>query len=677
MDALPSQFGVSSMNNMRILIAGTSSSYLEISKRMLQFHYSHCEVDFAHSGQECINKSARDSYDLVLLDYDLGEINGLEVIESLRARGLQTPLVILIDEGEDEVALQSLDRGASDYILKVRGYLTALPITIRNILERKNLIQTETWVIPRLETSEAKDRKRGYFILDRKGRILSANQNMEEITNYSEDELLELSLLDLLPKESERSFFDWLNSISSNGNAKRTFKTEIFGKTGDRVFIDIALTAIRDENQRIVSYRGRIENITEDSYSKKLAQSSIDQLGIIIEISQIVTTSYYEPLNVLLERIVELACRIFNFQRSTLALLDKRKNVFVKQAMIGYRALPAVDSRTVEVPHEVIQRVFADRFRVKVIYYNQDHRDTSSYLNSSFPERRTQKRRPPTQWHKRDLILVNLMNRSGRTFGYISLDIPTGTQVPARDTFHNLELFGQLVSMTIENFYQFSAIEKRSRRLKQILVTSNIFKLYLSLNELLKEVVWSIKFSLDFNLVALGLISKKSGNLEMKAVACDDKILLNRLLELNFPLMPFSALLRSEYSRGKSYFVIKKEEVLRPLKQIYFGPNVQTTADGNWPAWGMLLVPIKSREGKIVGMLMADDPDNKRLPSKETIHTLEILATQIAVAIDNRIMYIQAKNRIRQLEEDVNHAQPADLDYSSPGIKRFVDRLFK
>ncbi|NIR48877.1 response regulator [candidate division KSB1 bacterium] len=666
------------MNNLSILIGGTSSSYLEVSKRMLQFHYSNCEVEFAYSGEECINRALENGYDLILFDYQLGDMNGLEVVESLREKDIKTPLVVLIDEGEDEIALKAVDKGASDYIFKVRGYLTALPITIRNILERKNLIETSTSVIPKLETTELQNGDKGYFILDRRGRILSANHNMEEITNYSEDELLELNLLDLLPKESEKSFFEWLNLISDNGNSRQTFKTEILGKTGDKICIDISLTAIRDEHQRVVSYRGTVENIAEETYKDQAAKDEIDQLEMVNKISEVITTSHQEPLNIFLEKIAELACEVFGFQRATLALLDKRKKAFVKQAMIGYRSVPILNGRNIEVPQEVINRIFANRFRVKVIYYNQEQRDTSRYLNASFPERRTQKRRPQRQWHKRDLILVNLMNRHGSTFGYISLDIPVDYKAPSRETFRNFELFGQLVSMSIENFYQFSTLEKRSRRLKQILVTSNIFKLYLSLNELLKEIVWSIKFSLDFNLVVLGLISKKSGNLELKAVACDDKIKVNRLQELAFPLKPLAALLRSEYSRGKSYLVVKEEEVLRSFKQIYYGPSLRRASNGTWPSWGVLLVPIKSREDKVIGILMVDDPDNNRLPSNDTIHTLEILANQIAVAIDNRILYIQAKNRIQELEKEVRSSQEdiAMPKQDTPGIRRWVDRIF-
>jgi len=649
------------MEKLDVLIAGTSTSYLEISKKMLRFHYENCHVDFAYSGNECIDKAASNNYDLVLFDYQLGDKDGLEVIGLLRTLGSEVPLIMLVDEGDEEKGVRAVEMGAADFIVKERGYLTALPFTLRNYFE----IPSPPKNVRVVNGSE------NQFVFDRKGRILAADKALEQITDYSEDELQELNLTDLLPAEQEQQFFEWLNTVTGNGKI-RPFQTDIVGKKGKRVAFNIVVTPVKDIDQNVIRYRGKVEHVRSDAFRGR-TNGDIDQLDMINRLCEVITTSYDDTLSVFLERIGELACQLFHFQRATVALLDKRKKMFVKQAMIGYGTSPVrINRDNVEVPQEVISRIFADRFRVKIIYYNQDHRNRASYVNEGFPERRTQKRRPPTQWHKRDLVLVNLRNRAEATFGYISLDSPVREALPDRTTFHNLELFGQMVSMAIENFHQFSSVERRSRRLKQILVTSNIFKLYLSLNELLAEVVWSIKFSLDFNLVALGLISKKSGNLEMKAVACDDKVKLNQLSQLNFPLTGLSDLLASSENLGKSYFTGREVDVLRPFKQIYYGPALNNPYKGNWPLWGTLIIPIKSRNKKMIGALLVDDPANHKLPSKETVRTLEIMANQIAVAIDNRILYVQTKSRLKELEDRIGIQNGQD----SQGFKRFIEKIF-
>ncbi len=664
------------MTELAVLIAGTSSSYLEISRKMLRFHYDQCEVDFAHSGKECIDKATSKEYTLILFDYELGDMTGLEVIDGLKSQDVDSALIMLIEEGDEIKAVQALEKGATDYILKARGYLTALPFTLRSILQKAVAESAEA---EQEENGQQTRKSEGYFILDRGGRILSANQDIQRITQFSEDELLELTITDLLPDDKEKPFFDWLNAVAKNGQSEKPLRTEVLNRRGERISLEMILTAIKDEHQNVLSYRGRIAREDGDLAVVPHANSVIDQLSMVNQICQIITCGYNEPLHVFLERLAESVCQVFRFQRSTIALLDRRRKVFVKQAMVGYSSFPVSNDRGIEVPQEVITRVFGERFRVKVLYYNQDHRDTARYLNSKFPERRTQKRRPPTQWHHRDLVLVNLMNRDNQTFGYVSLDRPVSGFIPKREVFHNLELYGQLVSFAIENYYQFSTLEQRSRRLKQVLVTSNIFKLHLSLSELLKEVVWSIRFSLNFNLVTLGLISKRTGKLELKAVACEDKVKRTQLAGSRFPLKPLSELMRGEYNYGKSYFVMREEEVLKDFKSIYYGPQISGKLNGRWPKWALLLVPIKSREGKIIGALMADDPANGSLPSRDVINTLEIMANQVAVAIDNRILYVQTKQQLHEQQAKANEERRELItNYATTRAKqRFVDRFFK
>ncbi|MFQ5674783.1 MAG: response regulator [bacterium] len=657
------------MNNLKVLIAGTSSSYLDISKKILSLHCTDCVVDFAHSGKQCVDKAVSDDYDVVLFDYHLGNKTGIEIIETLRRSPDNSALLIpLIEEGEENKARKCLESGANDYIIKRRGYLTALPFTLRNILERNDLLKFG----PSQKSDREAEPEEGQIILDRTGRILSANQSMTRITDYSNEELLELKFADLLPKEKENSFYEWVNKVNENGNSQQAFQAEIQGKTGNRKYLNIVFTAIRDENKNIVSYRGRVKKIEGNLERVRLNDIEIDQVGMISRVSQAITTSYDEPLDALLQKFAEIACEVFGFQRSTIALLDKRKKAYVKQVMIAPRALKRTDNGSVEVPQEIVERIFLNKFRVKALYYNQTY-TRSANLGPRVFERRTQKRRSQNRWHERDLVLANLTVKNGDSFGYISLDHPVSGLPPSREIFHNLELFAQLISMAVENYYQFSALEKRSRRLKQILVTSNIFKLYLSLNDLLKEVVWSIKFSLDFNLVTLALISKRTGSLEIKAVACDDKIKRQELLTLSFPLESVARLFRSEYHCEKSYMIFHEEKILESFKRIYHGSALAIKQNDGWPNCAVLLVPIKSKEDKIIGVLFVDDPVSKKVPSKDVIRTLEILANQVAVAIDNRILYVQAKRRVEKFEENGQRERAVN----TAGMRQFFDRMFR
>ena len=169
----------------------------------------------------------------------------------------------------------------------------------------------------------------------------------------------------------------------------------------------------------------------------------------------------------------------------------------------------------------------------------------------------------------------------------------------------------------------------------------------------------------------IGLISLNSGKIELKAAACDDKIKAIHLKELKFSVESIRLLTQKEYKKGKSYFISKNEPTLKPLKEIYYRTHNQTSNDANyWPWWAMLHVPIRGiDESKIMGFLMVDDPADYLIPSMETIHTLEILATQVSVAIENRKSYMQFKEGSLNLN--------SDLSENPSSIKKIVDKIFK
>lgn len=681
------------MDNVHLLLADKNLSYLEIARKMLKFHDEVYQVDVATSGEECLEKLHENQYDLLLLDYDIDEKKGLEILSRIIGSDMDVPVVILVDEGREDIAFKALEKGAYDYIMKVRGYLTALPFTVGKVLEKRKMrIATTTTIdeepIPESEPSfsmaeediaEEKitqdDRTtdhEAYYILDRKGRFISTNRMLEELLNYSEEELLELSLADLIPPEREGLYYQWLAAVDM-GSRRQTFKTEIVGKHGDRQPAEIMITPMRDRNNEIISYKGRIKFNVPDNGSLFPTNGHFDQHRMINEMVKLIHDSYDISFNHLLERVSQIVCQLFQFKRATLALLDRRRQMFIKQIMIGYTNGKADEQRILEVPQEVIDKVFTNQSKVKVIYHNHEP-DNYHSLQPMISERRAQPHRTDNRWHPQDIIIFNLTDRHSRTFGYISLDNPISQVIPSRDIFYNMEIFTKLASLVIENYYRFASLEKRNRRLKQLLVTSDLFRLHLSISEMMKEIVWAIKFSMNFNLVLLGIINRNSEELQIKSVACDDRIKTIQLKEFTIPVKQLQTLFKKEYRRGKSYLINKSEPALRRLKDLYYDRKVEATGDRYWPWWSLLIVPIYAQEGKMIGYIMVDDPTDCLLPTSEEIHTLEILANQISVAIENRLTYIRLRDQAMKKRERTSEFRS---EKSEGGIKKLVDYFFK
>ncbi len=76
------------------------------------------ESDIANSGTEALKKLQSHTYDIILMDVMMDDMEGFDVIKKLRARGIQTPVIIISGRSEDYDALYGLSVGADDYITK-------------------------------------------------------------------------------------------------------------------------------------------------------------------------------------------------------------------------------------------------------------------------------------------------------------------------------------------------------------------------------------------------------------------------------------------------------------------------------------------------------------------------------------------------------------------------------
>ncbi len=72
----------------------------------------------ASGGEEALSLIERNRFDLILLDINMRGIDGFEVVQTIRQRGVETPIIIVSGRQEDYDTLYGLDIGADDYVTK-------------------------------------------------------------------------------------------------------------------------------------------------------------------------------------------------------------------------------------------------------------------------------------------------------------------------------------------------------------------------------------------------------------------------------------------------------------------------------------------------------------------------------------------------------------------------------
>jgi DNA-binding response OmpR family regulator len=101
---------------MKILVVEDDRTVGQYVKRGLEEQRYH--ADLVTNGMEGLRLASGGRYDLIVLDLRLPEMNGLEVLRTLRDRGNTTPILVLTAQDAVDFKVQALRSGADDYVTK-------------------------------------------------------------------------------------------------------------------------------------------------------------------------------------------------------------------------------------------------------------------------------------------------------------------------------------------------------------------------------------------------------------------------------------------------------------------------------------------------------------------------------------------------------------------------------
>ena len=110
-------------------------------------------VKVVHSARDGLRHLAEHPVDCVLLDYRLPDADGLEALRKIRQGHPDVPVIVITGAGSEEVAVEAMKLGASDYLVKHGKYLVTVPVVVREALGRHELERTAERYRSALRTS--------------------------------------------------------------------------------------------------------------------------------------------------------------------------------------------------------------------------------------------------------------------------------------------------------------------------------------------------------------------------------------------------------------------------------------------------------------------------------------------------------------------------------------------
>lgn len=123
------------MNKKHILLVEDEENLLKTIR--LNLELEGYEVSIARSGSEALNEFKKETFNLIILDVMLPEINGFDVCEQIRKENTKVPILFLTAKGSSSDKVQGLKLGADDYLTKPFN-LEELLLRIQILVKRGN-----------------------------------------------------------------------------------------------------------------------------------------------------------------------------------------------------------------------------------------------------------------------------------------------------------------------------------------------------------------------------------------------------------------------------------------------------------------------------------------------------------------------------------------------------------
>ena len=90
----------------------------------------------ASTAMEGLERLAQDRFDLVIVDYKMPGLSGIDFMNKFKERGIDTPVIMATGAGDEKIAVEVMRAGAYDYVIKDEAFRGAMSLVVKRTLER-------------------------------------------------------------------------------------------------------------------------------------------------------------------------------------------------------------------------------------------------------------------------------------------------------------------------------------------------------------------------------------------------------------------------------------------------------------------------------------------------------------------------------------------------------------
>ncbi len=332
---------------MKVLLIDDEEGIRHQAKLFLERIYGRLDVSTVASASEALDRLSDEYFAVVVSDYQMPRMNGIDLLKELRDRGDDIPFIIFTGKGREEVAMEALNLGADAYIQKggdVKSQYTHLASTIEQIVEKK-----------RAESELVKSEKEKSIILDSLSEhVIHLSPELRVIwSNKEANNYIEKKVGDVVGEQCYQTWFDREEPcgdcpvIETIGSKERK---ERIVRAGKKAWY-IRGEPVLDNQENLIGVLEVREDITERDKIKKRLEKSEAKFKKLVETAP---TAIFMIRNGTIEYVNKAAEKITGYDK--FELIDRRFSDFAvseQKDIIDKRVMGLQEGKKVPQQYEI------------------------------------------------------------------------------------------------------------------------------------------------------------------------------------------------------------------------------------------------------------------------------------------------------------------------------------
>jgi len=272
---------------LSVLLIDDQNSLLEVIHPLLE-RIGQMKVKTAASAKEALELMISTTFDAMIVDYDLPEINGIELLKIIRAKGDTTPVIIFTGVGREYAAIEALNNGADFFLKKdddVKAQLLEMVQMIRQAVDQRN-IGRGPGTTQKILSDAFNFFNQPAFIIDREGKVIVWNKGMAAMTGMREGDILgkgdwqysipffghRSPMLSDLIFQNDATILENHYTIIEKEKGTITAWTKATPEEGHQTVLWMKSTALYDSKGTFIGVMGSVRDVTEEMEAELLTK---------------------------------------------------------------------------------------------------------------------------------------------------------------------------------------------------------------------------------------------------------------------------------------------------------------------------------------------------------------------------------------------------------------------